>query len=82
MNKTRLRWACRRGMLELDLILLPFFEKQFDVLSPVEQEAFEQFLAEPDQDLYAQILGFQPCLNPRFSDILTLIRQFSHVDPV
>ena len=80
MNKTRLRWACRRGMLELDLILLPFFENQFSQLSESEQQAFTALLAEPDQDIYAQILGFQACSNLKFSNILTSIRKHCHVD--
>jgi antitoxin CptB len=80
MNNTRLRWACRRGMLELDLILLPFFENQFSQLSEIEQQAFAALLAEPDQDIYAQILGFQACNNKKFTTILTLIRQYCHVN--
>ena len=80
MNKTRLRWACRRGMLELDLILLPFFENQFDQLSKVQQQAFEALLEEPDQDIYAQVLNFQPCSDPKFSEILDAIRHHAHVD--
>ena len=80
MNPTQLRWACRRGMLELDLILLPFFENQFSQLSQSEQQAFEALLAEPDQDLYAQILGFQPCSNPQFSIIISRIRNYLHID--
>ena len=31
-EKSRLKWACRRGMLELDVIFMPFFEHEFDGL--------------------------------------------------
>ena len=34
----RLKWACRRGMLELDVLLLPFVEEAFDSLSYEDQE--------------------------------------------
>lgn len=53
MNKqqTRLRWACRRGMLELDLILGPFLENHFAELSDDEKSLFEQLLTCHDQDL-------------------------------
>ncbi len=51
----RLRWQCRRGMLELDLLLLPFFDKYYLDLSPSGQTLFEQLLSYQDQDLY-QIL--------------------------
>ena len=80
MDKTRLRWACRRGMLELDLILLPFFENQFDQLLESDQLAFEQLLSEPDQDIYAWILNFQTCLNPCFVDILVKIRHHHDIN--
>lgn len=71
---TRLRWACRRGMLELDLTLLPFFEQKFNTLSLQEQKDFETFLAQADQDLYAWLLGFQPCDEPRFVGLIEKIR--------
>ena len=29
MDETRLRWQCRRGMLELDLMLETFVEKRY-----------------------------------------------------
>jgi len=28
MSKPKLRWACRRGMLELDILLAPFVEER------------------------------------------------------
>ncbi|WP_218814814.1 succinate dehydrogenase assembly factor 2 [Rickettsiella endosymbiont of Dermanyssus gallinae] len=51
----RLRWQCRRGMLELDLLLLPFVEKHYLGLSLSDQRLFEELLTYQDQDLY-QIL--------------------------
>ena len=35
-DKARVKWACRRGMLELDVIIMPFFEECFDAL-PLEE---------------------------------------------
>ena len=52
----RLRWQCRRGMLELDLLLLPFFDKYYLGLSKSEQVLFEQLLSYQDQDLYQLLL--------------------------
>ncbi len=72
----RLRWACRRGMLELDLILAAFFEAEFTRLTLVEQSHFEALLGEQDQDLYAWILNFQPCLDARYHAILLMIRHY------
>lgn len=52
LSQARLRWHCRRGMLELDLILGPFLEQQFPSLIEEEQAAFAKLLASPDQYLY------------------------------
>ncbi len=49
---TQLRWYCRRGMLELDLLLAPFLENQYADLNEEEKLLFEQLLASEDQDLY------------------------------
>ncbi len=57
----RLRWGCRRGMLELDLILLPFFEGYYSQLSLREQELFAVLLEYPDPELYAYLTGGEVC---------------------
>jgi len=44
----RLRWKCRRGMLELDLLLLSFLDKHYANLSDHEKEVFERLLDEED----------------------------------
>lgn len=53
VNEKRLVWASRRGMLELDLILLPFLEKVYPSLSETDKKLYWQFLEEEDQDMYA-----------------------------
>jgi antitoxin CptB len=53
----RLRWQCRRGMLELDVILQPFFEQYYAELSAAEQNDFERLLASSDQELYLWFIG-------------------------
>lgn len=75
-SMARLRWACRRGMLELDIILLTFFEAEFSRLSATDQYDFELFLSEQDQDLYAWLLNFQPCPEPRYQPLLIKIRAY------
>ena len=48
----RLRWRSRRGMLELDLLLLPFFDEVFAELESGEQQAFIKLLEQDDPDLW------------------------------
>jgi len=47
----RLKWRCRRGMKELDLMLLRYLREQHSAASSDERAAFEEFLELPDPDL-------------------------------
>ena len=51
LELNRLRWRCRRGMLELDLLLLPFFDEVYRELSAERQQAFILLLEQEDPDL-------------------------------
>ena len=59
-KRQRLRWQCRRGMLELDLILQDFFDKNYLTLVPDDQDLFERLLTYPDQELYSYLIKRQP----------------------
>lgn len=52
----RLRWQCRRGMLELDEILLRYLEGRFVQSSPEDQQRFRQLLAVEDPVLNEWLL--------------------------
>ena len=47
----QLRWQCRRGLLELDVLLGTFLEAQYAQLSMAEKTAFMQLLTYPDAQL-------------------------------
>ena len=49
MQKNRLMWASRRGMLELDLMLQPFVEQHYDQLDQTDQLLFQELLELEDQ---------------------------------
>lgn len=57
--KAKIRWQCRRGMLELDILLISFFDDCYDTLSRTEQEGFVRLLEYPDPDLYHWLLHEQ-----------------------
>jgi antitoxin CptB len=69
----RLKWACRRGMLELDVLLMPFVEEAFKDLSYEKQEIFERLLTSDDPDLFAWFMGHQECEDPEFADMVATI---------
>jgi antitoxin CptB len=58
-EKARLYWACRRGMLELDLVLLPFFEHCYDALTSDEKQTFIAMLELDDPTLYQWFIARQ-----------------------
>lgn len=71
----RLRYQCRRGMLELDVFLPAFFDHCFNDLNDEEQFLFEEFLTEPDPDLFAWLMGFDAA-NEKYQSLVSKIRDF------
>lgn len=53
----RLRWQCRRGLLEMDLILQRFLAEDLDSLTPEELALFKELLGEVDTVLLAWVMG-------------------------
>lgn len=74
MQKNRLRWAARRGMLELDLVLTPFLENHYDYLKPSQQQLFHRLLDEQDQDMFNWFIHRQEPEDKQLAEIVTLIR--------
>ena len=56
-NYKQLRWRCHRGMLELDLLLLPFLDHQFTELNADDKLLFAQLLDSDDPELFAWLVG-------------------------
>jgi antitoxin CptB len=59
MDMGKLRWRCRRGMKELDVLLARYVDERFCSASDAEQEAFRRLLETQDTVLYAYCLGSQ-----------------------
>jgi antitoxin CptB len=53
----RMRWAARRGMLELDLVLEPFVNARYASLDEHDRERFQQLMICEDQDLFGCSCG-------------------------
>lgn len=56
-NKARIHWACRRGMRELDISIMPFFEHEYDGLSDNEKQVFIRLLECDDPDLFNWLMN-------------------------
>ncbi|MBN8431172.1 succinate dehydrogenase assembly factor 2 [Microbulbifer salipaludis] len=74
MDRNRLFWACRRGMLELDLVLLPFLENVYETLSEDDKQRFIKLLDEQDQDLFGWFLRREDPQDPELKKIVQIIR--------
>ena len=55
--RERIRWQCRRGLLELDLILHAFIDKYLDRLAQPELDALAALLEHPDPVLLDFVMG-------------------------
>jgi antitoxin CptB len=69
----RLRWSCRRGLLELDLILQGFLERHLEGLDAGERGIFRELLEFPDNDLLDWAMGRQEP-DPRYLGVVRLLR--------
>lgn len=52
----RLYWHSRRGMWELDLLLIPFLEHRYGDLDEAGQAAFQALIEQEDQDLFIWLM--------------------------
>lgn len=73
---SRIRWDCRRGMLELDIVLARFMEQNFERLAPQEVEAFKDLLAYSDPDLWALIQSDTTGADDNVKKVLLMLRQY------
>ena len=69
-NKPRLRWACRRGMLELDVLFMPFVEEAYDDLSEKDKLTFERLLECQDPEIFAWFMGHETCEDSEFNEMV------------
>ncbi len=53
----RLRWKCRRGMKELDTVLLHYLEEDYSLSDATQKQAFELMLDMADPELWLLIVG-------------------------
>jgi len=54
---SELKWRCRRGMLELDILLNGYLDKHYPTMTAEQGAAFNELLGYPDQVLFDLLLG-------------------------
>tara|TARA_R110000823_G_scaffold130015_15_gene258040 strand:+ start:34632 stop:34898 length:267 start_codon:yes stop_codon:yes gene_type:complete len=77
----RMRWAARRGMLELDLVLEPFVTARYAQLDARERQCLEVLMRCEDQDLYAWLLQREEPADAEQRALVRKILEFAHTPP-
>jgi antitoxin CptB len=73
-RQRRLHWRCRRGMLELDILLADFLQRGYGALDARQRSDFERLLALPDQELLEYLLGVKQTTDGDLAHVIARIR--------
>ena len=73
LDQRRIRWHCRRGLLELDLLLGRFLEQHLEHLDAHQIDTFEELLLIPDNELLDLVMGRRECEHLKLQALLRLI---------
>lgn len=69
----RLRWRCRRGMRELDQLMLRYLDRRWSEAPASERADFERLLDTEDDRLWRWFMGREPVDDPALAAILERI---------
>ncbi len=73
----RLKWHCRRALLELDLVFDRFWERHESDLDPRGEAALESLLELEDHDLWALVSGRETATDPEQVAMIERLREVS-----
>ena len=74
VEMNRLRWRCRRGLLENDLVLERFLQLHGAQLEGERLRAFESLLDYADDELWGVVSGRHECRDPALGDVVRLLQ--------
>lgn len=70
----KLRWRCRRGTLELDLMLARYLEQRYQNANQSEQQTFLKLLELEDNELLRYLMSDCRPLKTEFADLVSEIK--------
>ena len=73
----RVYWHSRRGMLELDLILMPFAEQVYPGLAAGDKAVYKRLLECEDPELFRWLLGHGTTDDEQLAAIITKILSYA-----
>ena len=74
-QKSRLKWQCRRGMRELDLLLEGYLKDNYEALDSTDREGFERLLKCSNADLMDWLIEGDSPQDEQLAKILRKIRE-------
>ncbi len=75
---SRLKWQCRRGTRELELLLNHYLEVHYRQAAVEEQCAFRYLLQQEDPELYLLLLGEREPVGSAQKKVLEVLLSASH----
>tara|TARA_B100000427_G_C15022936_1_gene383345 strand:- start:243 stop:506 length:264 start_codon:yes stop_codon:yes gene_type:complete len=79
--KKKILWQCRRGLWELDAILIPFVEENFDDLDSNNQKLFIELLSYEDVEVFDLLVNQKEPLDKSIKPLVDIIIA-SHVKTI
>jgi antitoxin CptB len=74
----RLRWHCRRGMKELDVVLESYLTLHYADASAEDRKAFAALLELSDPELLYQLTGRAPSADETQARVIEILRRTTH----
>ena len=74
---SRLRWLCRRGMKELDVLMTGYLDKFYQQSSDSDKNSFKFLLDKPDPELNDLLLGRQVSQDKNIQNLIRVIRNMA-----
>lgn len=74
----QLKWRCRRGMRELDVLLERYLQERYPSAPAAEQQAFAALLEAPDPQLFAYVVQREVPADPEWAHVIAKLR---NLDP-
>ena len=75
-----MRWASRRGLLELDLFLADFVADEYPRLSPDLKALYRELMSSADQDMFEWLMG-RSNADDALQPIVSAIREYKRGAP-
>ena len=69
----RLYWHSRRGMLELDVLLVPFVKEVYATLNDADRECYRKLLEGADQDMFGWFMERSESEDPELQRMVRMI---------